>query len=243
MKIRNVMKTISFLASLMMFFLCGCATSLVYSPSTNLTTSPLKKGAVDLNAGGEFMPESRPEQLSGAPVTFGLQGQINYGFSEQFNMSVKGWVAAEDRSSQVRSGYALSTQFIKPLDLDKSIIILPRIGMALYGNRISGYGVAASGIYQKKIKDKLAWHTGLGLAWGFKDLTKENNAKGDQKLPMGLGFLGHFGLGYQLSENFRLQAEINPVYQINTFNEEQQILASPSIGIGYTFSQKKGLNE
>jgi len=217
--------------------LTGCSRSLVYSPSINLTNKTLKAKEVDLQGGVELMPETRPIALLGNQTTLGLNGQLSYGFSDKFNLTIKGWVDVEGRENLYRSGYSLAGQFVKTISEDSRLIVLPRIGIGLSGNIISGYGLGTSAIYQKSINQNLSWYGGAGLLWGFRYLGTDLNAQNEEKIPMGIGLMGSMGVGWQLSDGLRLNCEINPIYQINTFDENSQILVSPSIGLGYTLNR------
>ncbi len=217
--------------------LISCSKSLVYSPSINLANQPIREKEIDIQCGVELLPESRPEELQGNKTTFGISGQLSYGFSDKFNLTIKGWGDAEGRERLIRSGYSLNGQFIKTLSERNRVIILPRIGMALNGNDIAGYGLGASIIYQNSINQKLSWYGGAGLLWGFRYLEKDINSKNEEKLPMGIGIIGNLGLAWQISNNIRLNCEVNPGYQINTFDENSQMFLSPTIGIGYTLNK------
>jgi|GEM_PF-1071557 len=216
----------------------SCSKSLVYSPSINLANQPLREKEIDLQGGVELLPETRPEVLQGNQTTLGISGQLSYGFSDKFNLTLKGWADIEGRENLVRSGYSLNGYFLKTIGEDSRVIMLPRLGIALNANEISGYGLGTSVLYQKAINQNLSWYGGVGLLWGFRYLEKETNSENEEKLPMGLGIVGNLGLGWQLSNAIRLNFELNPVYQINTFDKNTQILLSPSIGIGYTLNRK-----
>lgn len=212
----------------------NCTRSLVYSPSIHLTNQALQQKAIDLQGGIELLPETRPEILQGGPSTLGVSGQLAYGFSDKFNLSVKGWADIEGRENVIRSGYSLNGQFIRAFDERNRVLVLPRVGISLNGSDISGYGLGTSVIYQKSIQQKWSWYGGLGLLWGFRYLEKELNLEKKEKLPMGLGILGNLGIGWQVTKNIRINGELSPAYQINTFDENTNFILSPSIGIGYT---------
>ncbi len=237
-QINSILKEIT----LIMFIglLSSCSKSLVYSPSINLTNQPIKEKQIDLQGAFELLPEARPEELGGSPITAGVSGQISYGFTERFNLTLKGWGDISSREPSIRTGYSLTGQFIKLYSEQNRLIILPRIGMALSGSDIAGYGLGLSTIYQSNINEKLSWYAGGGLIWGFRYLSKDFNRANEIKLPMGIGIMGNLGIGWQISKNFRLNCELNPIYQINTFDRNSQFLLSPSIGIGYTLNRKSG---
>ncbi|MBK8626642.1 MAG: hypothetical protein IPN86_14065 [Saprospiraceae bacterium] len=52
---------------------------------------------------------------------------------------------------------------------------------------------------------------------------------------MGFGLLFNTGIVWDISPSLRLNMEINPVYQINTFENNQKFVISSTLGFGYTF--------
>lgn len=90
-------------------------------------------------------------------------------------------------------------------------------------------------VYQSNIGEKLSFSTGGGLIWGYEYLSKITNDENELKFPFGYGIQGNVGLTYQLSENIRCNLEVNPLYQINTFDDKQNFVISPNISLGYTF--------
>ena len=112
-----------------MLLVASCS-SQVYSPSLNLTTNALKEKQLDLHGGVEMLPETIPAEIE-SKTTLGVNGQISYGFSNQFNLTAKGWTNIDGISDELRHGYSLKAQFIKNTSKQGKIIILPSIGMAL----------------------------------------------------------------------------------------------------------------
>lgn len=233
------MKTKTLSLFFLIIILSSCSKSLVYSPSINLPNKTLKAKEVDLVGGIELMPEARPEELGGKPTTIGLNGQIGYGFSKRINFSIKGWMDIEGRENFTRSGYSLSGQYIVPTKMNSRIILLPRFGIALYGNDIRGYGISSSLIYHESINNKLSVYIGGGLAWGFRFLEKSTNEDGEKKLPMGIGIIGNSGVAFEITKGIRINFELSPILQLNTFDDNQQFIFSPQIGIGYTIRKRK----
>ncbi len=213
--------------------LASCSKSMVYSPSINLPNEILKEEEFDFQAGFEAMPEARPEKLKGSQTTIGLNGQIGYGINDKFNMSAKVWLELKQREGSVRSGLSLNWQFISVLDENKRIIILPRIGISESGFFDFGYGIGSSAIYHHSLNGKIGYYAGIGGVWGFLHLHKDLNDNGEKKIPMGFGVLGNIGLSWEMIYGIRLNFEINPIYQINTFDEIEQVIFSPQIGVGY----------
>lgn len=229
----RIFKSTIFLGALI--YLAGCSQSAVYSPSYNLSTESLKKDQIDFQGGMELMPEARAETLGGRPTTLGLNTQISYGISDEFNLSVKAWGDIEGRESVNRGGFALSAQFIRTLSESEKLIILPRAGMALSDGieSVLGYGFSSTILYQKTIHSNVSLYTGLGLIYGIHDLGESINTAGIRRLQSGFGLTANAGFAWQFHSNFRFNFELNPVYQINNFDENAQLLLSPSVGIAY----------
>ncbi len=215
--------------------LWSCSKSMVYSPSLNLSNKPLREKELDLQGGVELMPEARTENLDGSKTTFGVSGQIGYGFSDKFSLGVKGWIDAQGREDVARFGVALQGQVVKITGPTNRLLLVPRIGLAFQGDQIAGYGLGSSAVFQKTLSGRTAWHFGAGLAWGFRYLDRDTNAAGENKIPMGFGLLGHIGFVWEFAPGLRLSAEATPLYQINTFDKNQQFMVSPQLGLGYTF--------
>jgi hypothetical protein len=226
-----------FFLLLLVCFATSCSKSVVYSPSLNLPTQSLQEKELDFSGGVELMPEARPEALGGRTTTMGAQGQVSYGFGDKFNLGVKAWFDAESREISLRSGYSLNARFFKELSNSSRLIYIPRAGIALSGNDISGYGFGLSSIYQKRFWENTSLYFGPGILWGFRYLEKELTADEKNEMPMGFALIGNIGFSQYLGRSLRLNIELNPVYQLNTFEDNQQFLLAPSLAFGYLFSK------
>lgn len=221
--------------ALLAILVSSCAKSLTYSPSLNLPNQPLKKKEVDLQAGLELLPESKPDEIN-ASNSIGFHGTFSYGFSEKFNVSLKGWVDTGANSEGMRPGLSLTGQFIRQINPTSKLLIIPRIGTADMG---WGYGLSNSVVYHKSQTRKFNWYSGLGVGWGFYKLEKFSyNSNKAPEYPFGYIIMSHLGIGYNLSSSLRLNCELNPIYQINPFDEVNHLLFSPSVGLGYTLRSK-----
>lgn len=216
-------------------FLTNCSSSLVYSPSMNLPQRPLAEKEVDLNGGVELFPETRPESIeSKEKNAFGFNGQLGYGFTNDFSMYAKGWLTYENVGYN-RTGFALSGVINFPINENSRYMIIPRVGMALERNEINGFGASTMFVYQSNISEKFSFTSGGGLSWGYNDLYKKSTDNFELKFPFGYGLQGNVGLTYQIFENLRCNLEVNPLYQINTFDSKQNFVVAPNISLGYTF--------
>jgi hypothetical protein len=223
--------------------LSSCATSLIYSPSLGLTKEPLKKGEIDLNGGLLLLPETRPSAV-GRNTVLGGEGHIAYGFTNTFALQFKGW--ADLQINRQRSGFSLAG--IKTVDVtDKStLLFMPKVGGALSGNSIDGFGVELPVILQFKENANTSFFIGLGGAFGFRGFYKLNKNGAfstgitgeNNQYPFGFGALIHSGLIYKLTNNLRLNVELSGIYQLNTFDKQSHFLFAPSFSIGYVFPNK-----
>ncbi|MBK8564517.1 MAG: hypothetical protein IPN76_14580 [Saprospiraceae bacterium] len=228
-------RSVLFLAIL----LVGCSRSAIYSPSLLLGKSPLKAKEVDFQGNIELMPEARPQALGGKQTTVGVVGQFGYGFGERFGMSLKAWYDIEHREDRLRSGYSLCAQFVKEKAPNSRLIFIPKIGITLWLEEVNGYGASTAVVYHQTIGDKIGCYGGLELAWGTNEFFKENSpALQKEVLPMGFAALAHLGVAGELLGRFRVNAELTPVYQFNYFDDNQQFMVSPTIGVGYAINPK-----
>ncbi len=227
------MKQLLFLLTLVIT-LSNCSASLTYSPSLNLPKQPLPKGSIELQASAELFPESRPEKVDNR-LTFGVNGRVGYAFSDNFSVSANGWLDAGNGSLDSRLGFAMNAQFVKHRSPTSRIIILPRFGFVNFGE---GYGLSNSVIYQKETSENLSWYTGLGAAWGYSQLNKISLSTFEPpRYPFGYLVMGHLGIAYNLRNSVRFNLELNPIYQINSFDNETHFFVAPSLGFGFILSQ------
>ena len=228
------MKTIKIITILLLIsFLNSCSKSLVYSPSVNLPHQLLKKDQLDIGGGIELLPETRPERLSGESVTFGMNGQIAYGFSDRMNLTLKGWLDLQGRESSLRSGLSLHAQFIKKKSGKRHWVLLPRAGFAMSNDNIRGYGLSLALLHHEELNENLGYYFGTGLAWGARYLSKDLNDKMESKLPMGFGGMMHAGFSWAVTKKMRLNVELSPIFQIQTFDKNQLLMFSPQVGFAY----------
>ena len=232
------MKKNVFSSLVLSLFFCSCSPSLVYSPSFNLEHKQLEKNQLDLSAGAELLPETRPNAASPSLSTnssFGYQAQIRYGFQDNLVLGIKSWGDLEGQLGYFRSGYAVSAQYSKSLSNSSRLLFIPRIGMALSDSDISGYGINGNVLYQKMLSSNFSFYTGGGFLWGFYELDQRRNDQNEVRYPMGWAIGGNLGLSYRFNPNLRLNAELNPIYQLNTFDQVDHIIIAPSINLGYSF--------
>lgn len=214
------------------FTMQSCNRSLVYSPALNLPSKPLKQNETDIHTAVEFFPETRPSSKSRL-TSAGISTSLGYGFSDRFNMYGRLWITA--KSEMIRSGMSINGHIIRRIDENQNLTIMPRIGVVMYNNSIQGYGFSASSIYTSRFTKNTSIYGGAGLLWGIHYLGEDINSNGESKIPMGFGLLMHAGFVWDLTSSIRVNIEINPIYQINTFDQSQQLVISPTLGLGYTF--------
>lgn len=214
--------------------LSACTRSLVYSPSLNLPAKIMKQKEIDLQGGIELLPETRREENSGRTAVMGGVLQIGYGFGNNFNLTLKGCADLQDKENVLRSGYTLTAQFITTINSEERLILMPRVGLALGGSDIDGKGAGFSAVYHKNFNSLLSGYAGAGLLWGFNTLEEQLNSQNEMKVPMGFGFMATAGFSWEFAEGLRMNAEVSPIYQVNSFDNTNYFVVSPHLGIGYT---------
>lgn len=224
----------TFLSLLLLSILNGCAPSLVYSPSFNLEHKKFEEKEIDLSGGIELLPETRPEETNGQS-TLGYQARIRYAFTDKMVLGIKTWGDMEGAFNRFRSGYSLSAQTFWALSERDRIVFIPRIGIAMSDNEVAGYGLNASVLYQYQFHSRLSVYTGAGFIWGFYDLERTFNSEMVSRYPMGYGINANLGIALRLSPKLRVNAELNPIYQLNAFDKVNHFILAPSLNLGYRF--------
>jgi hypothetical protein len=195
---------------------------MIYSPSLDIPMNPLSKNQVDLQGGVGLFPETRPHKIDDKNRTLGACGRLSFGVTNNLTLSAKAWSDIE-RLEEFRTGFALSGQIIRPLSHHSRLIFIPRLGIATSGPLGWGQGVGFSTVFQQEIVQHYGYYLGLGSVWGWVDKTSEG----------GIGLLAHIGFSRRLSDSFWLNFELNPVYQINYYDNKQPFLVSPTLSLGF----------
>ncbi len=219
-----------------LLFLSSCSKSLIYNTGLNLPTQILQKGDFDIQDNIGLFPEARPEAYpyDKKNTTIGGSLQIQYGISNSFGMALKGWADLEQRENFFRSGIELSAHFNHLFSTRSHLIVIPHIGYAS-GKSNGGYGLGTTAAYHTQVSDVFAYYTAIGFTWGRADSERKKNAYGESRIPAGIALHGNLGISYNLIPNLRLNAEINPIEQFNTFDKTKQLFLAPQVGMGYTF--------
>lgn len=209
-------------------FLIGCAESLVYSPSISLQEKKIKKGEFVANGSFELLPETRPERAESG-LSEGLAYGLSYGVDENSSIRLKGWNSINSGSiSHYRHGYSIG-YMIDNSENSTGFIHYPRFSFVLDENSIEGGAISFNSVYRKKFTNVFALYGGGGLVLGWRDVINE------VKNQYGYGVLINFGASYRVYKNLGINVELNPVFQINRFDENTNFLTSPSIGFYLNF--------
>jgi hypothetical protein len=216
----------------MTYLLLGASCSSgIYNPAMNVPVNPVQAGDLDINGGKGYLPESSPAHKKDKRLSLAGSGQLTMGLSNSFNLSLKGWHELEQRDTS-RFGGILSAHFIRQSEINTTRIYMLHIGVSLLnsendGTNMHASGIGASVIKHKKYNENFATYTGLSIAYGEQsDLGSDNGA--------GVGL--HFGLAYNIYDNFRINAEITPILQHNWSENSFNFVLSPHISLGYTFN-------
>lgn len=224
--------TIRLFLPLLFLVVTGCSQSLVYSPAIHLAERQLQAQQVELKAGIGLLPETRPlDNLDKA--TLGATLEVGYGFTDAFNLSLSGWnVIAKNNAN--RGGGALSSRVALATSTEYDIFLYPRAALLFDGNEINGYGFELPIAVLKPFSKAVYSYAGVGIAYGTKKFSTEKNSQDELLTPHGYGIIGHIGIGWNIIDNLRLTGEINPIYQINSFDDTNNSVVVPSISVGYT---------
>jgi len=225
---RNIILLCAFL------LLCSCSRSLVYSPAVSLPFRPLSENQINLQGSAELLPESRPSQTEDA-LTPGISGQLTYGFSDRLAIGVRAWADTRSWDSHLRTGYSLQAQYRWQRDPKRHVYFIPRVGMALDGSWIQGFGLSSSLIWKHQTSGKLSYYFGFGAAFGHTAFSAPDIRLTSDRSPMGFAALAHLGVQWAFAEKAYLNLEANPIGLLNTYDRESWLLLSPQLTIGYTF--------
>jgi hypothetical protein len=210
--------------------LMGCS-SQVYSPSLGLTGKNLKEKQIDISGGIAALPETQPHIAQNA--TTGVFLKVGYGFSDKVNLNFNAWSAFKNGNISSRRGYSLQSRIVINDSSKSHFEIIPRMAVVLDGNSINGYGLAVAFVYVNNITDKLFFYVGAGPAIGTQKFGKIADANQNMVYPCGFGAIGHFAFGYTILPRLRAVVEVNPIYEINKYDHQNNYIITPSITIGY----------
>ncbi|MCI4646886.1 hypothetical protein [Phaeodactylibacter sp.] len=218
---------------LSVFVLQSCSRSLVYSPAVSLPFRPLSENQIDLQGSAELLPETRPSHSEGLAAP-GISGQLTYGFSDRLAIGLRGWAATRNWNSNLRTGYSLHAQYRWQRAPNQSLYLIPRVGMALNGNWIEGLGLSHSIIWKHQPLEKLSYYFGFGAAFGHTAFNGQDIRITVNRSPMGFAGLAHLGIQWAFAEKAYLNLEANPILFFNAYDQENGLLLSPQLSIGYT---------
>ncbi len=229
------MKTNTF-TLLSICLLCSCSHSLVYSPAISLPVRPLLENQIDLQGSAELLPETRPSREEGTAAP-GVAAQLTYGFSDRLAIGVRGWADTRNWSSNLRTGYSLHAQYRWERSANRYLYLVPRVGMVLDGSWIQGFGLSSSLLWQHHPSKNLSYYSGFGAAFGHAAFRTPDLRLTEDGAPMGFAGLAHLGAQWAFAKKAYLNLEANPIFLLNTYDQENWLLLSPQLSIGYTFGK------
>ncbi len=217
-----------YFAFVLLNFLAMSCTSFVYSPALSLSESQVRGGKFEIKGGVAGLPESSPDNVN-KKVSFCVLGEIGLGLSDNININIGGFTEPSEFN---RGGVSFSSR-IRLFSYEKSeILTFPKTEI-LFDGGSRGYGLEIPFIYLHSFSQKFYSYYGLGFAYGFDgNNKKQQNNQGISKYREGYGIIGHIGLGWNFEKNVRLILELNPIYQINVFDDKKHFLISPTLMVG-----------
>lgn len=214
--------------------LTGCSSSMVFSPAVNLPVKTLAKSQVDVQGSVELLPETRPSVIN-QNVSPGGSLLIGYGLSGKTAVYAKGWLDFSKRGSKAtRSGFSLNvvTQ-LKQFSPALKLLLIPKAGMALDGKYNGGYGLEIPLVLHYTYQQKAAFYGGFGFMYGLYDFNKVV-VENEEKLRSGYAITNHLGAAAFVHKALRVNVELTTLFMHNQFEKKNNLIFSPSIGIGYT---------
>lgn len=189
---------------------------------------------MEISGGIELLPETRPQE-TGSNSSIGYQARLRYAFTDKLVLGIKTWGDITGTFNRFRSGYSLSAQTFRALSERDRILFIPKIGFAMSDNEVAGFGASASFLYQYQFHTNFSLYTGAGFLWGFYELEQALNNEMESRYPMGYGINANLGIAYRFNQKLRLNAELNPLYQINSFDQVENLILAPSFSLAYRF--------
>ncbi len=228
MKIRKIRFVIS---CIVLILLTGCASSLVYSPSMNLSPKPLKKGQSQALAGVGYFPETRPKYTEHKTAEGG-EATFRFALCDHFAMQFKGWKDLSDNLDVSR--YGASFSFIGMLN-DSSKVrfgLIPTGAFLFSGSDCdAGGGGLFMGIWYNYFKH-VDFYSVVGPAAGAKNLNAEDKQ-------WGWGLFLNVGTAVTVGEHLTFNLELAGIKQKNEYEHVRDYFLCPSINIGYIMERSK----
>jgi hypothetical protein len=207
--------------------LTGCASSLVYSPSLDLSPTPLKQNQGQLMAAVEMLPETRPAEVR-RYATIGLDGTLKYGFSDRLSLQAKNWYDVRRQNGYVRSGISISATYLLS---DRSegntmFALMPTVAFLFNGKSEDGEGIAFPVVVWLPSSETMHLYAGLGPAFGGSTFFDHID---------GYGLVGNVGVAMNLSRALTLNVELSGGLQVNRSESITHAIASPKASLGWLF--------
>jgi hypothetical protein len=221
-------------AAVTLLFFGSCMRSMVTSSALSLSDRKVKRQQVDASAGIGLLPETRPRESS--YTAMGFTGKLAYGISDDFNLYGSGWVDLSDKYYSYRGGFSLSSRIGLWQNENSRVELVPRIGVLTIDIGIGAFGLGADGVYVHNTRNRLYYYTGIGLAAGAERLNRIPSRNSNISNYYGIGVIGHLGLGYNITDEWRAVIDLNPVYQYNPVEYLHQFMLSPNLSFGYRLS-------
>jgi hypothetical protein len=218
----------------------SCTRSLIYDPSLQLPSMPLKPGGLQVALGAAYLPETRPDTIGRMGVV-GVTSQLRVGFSDYLTVGAKYWSAfsnlpdgttAGDEGRYYRGG--LSGELAVRVSDSSATLkrsVIARSGLA-FGEgpnnyvQIDGGGVALQYALTARPGDMML-SAAIGGIFGFHDFDSGE----DQ---WGLGGIVNLGASYELFDGFDVVADLSALLYYDANQPKTVVTAAPAISISYS---------
>jgi hypothetical protein len=206
--------------------LFSCTSSLVYSPSVGVSNKKIDKGDVNLQASYELLPETRPDKVDDK-YSNGMNLGLSYGFTDNASLKLRGWNDMVKYPNDFRHGYSAGLM-LDYTENGNGWLIYPRAGILFDDNSVDGGGISFNSLYKMQVNKTLSLYGGMGLVLGWRDISNKV-----EKKQYGYGLLLNLGSSYDIYKGLGINFELNPVYQLNMYDDVNHFIVAPAIGFYY----------
>ncbi|GEM_PF-1972710 len=209
----------------------GCAQSLVYSPSMNLSPKPLKMGQTHILAGVGQFPETRP-QYSKQKTAEGGEATFRFAWSDHLSVQVKGWKDLSDNFDFSRYGTSFSLIWILNDSSKVRLALIPTGAIVFTDNACEGGGGGLLlGLWYNKF-NHVDFYSVFGPAVGAKSLSSDTKQ-------WGWGVFLNVRTAVTIGKHLTRNLELAGVKQKNEYENTDDYFLCPSLNIGYIIERSR----
>lgn len=211
-------------------FLTSCH-SYVYAPAAQLPSKQLLKGEADVKGGIGKFPETRTQNNQ---TTNSAAISIAYGFTQKLNLQVSGWTDVTTSKQLYRGGMAASSSVLLWEATSLRFSMVPKVAILRNdGKKFDAMAFELPLICTVDLPRSFYLYMGVGGAYGNRRLLTNSASEREEAY----AFIGYAGIGYTFENSVRIMFEVNPIYLQNRYEDRNNFIISPTLGIGYVLNK------